>query len=159
MGAVGPQAEVAALQEDVLRLNRAAEEAEQRAGPAQAGAPSAPPASPPIGADMLAMMEAQLGSLSGLIRQKDAEIAGLKVTVQRQCDERVEMLMALNEASKAGAGGAGAGGVGVGKGKAAQGEEEGPPGKGRGRGVSNTIRGNIGAAPGSPWRRKAGGWH
>lgn len=125
----------------------------------QAGAPSAPPASPPIGADMLAMMEAQLGSLSGLIRQKDAEIAGLKVTVQRQCDERVEMLMALNEASKAGAGGAGAGGVGVGKGKAAQGEEEGPPGKGRGRGVSNTIRGNIGAAPGSPWRRKAGGWH
>lgn len=109
-----------------------------------------------VNAGMMEMMEQQLGSLSQIIRSKDQELAALKETVQLQCNERVEMLLELNNL-RSGASSVQKGGAGKGAGLNV--ESDLPPQTGRGRGVSPKSRAGTNVAPGSPWRTKRSGWH
>ncbi len=109
---------------------------------------------------MMSMMETQLTNLSQIIRTKDQELQQLRATVKHQCDERIEMMLELNQTRAAGAKG------GVGKGgadNAPQHQGSSPSGPssptGRGRGMSATSMASGQAAPGSPWRSKRSGWH
>ena len=104
----------------------------------------------------MSMMESQLTSLSQMIRAKDQELEHLRATVKLQCDERIEMMLELNQAR----GAKGGAGKGAAAGAPQQGSSSGPSSPtGRGRGMSTTSRAGGVAAPGSPWRTKRSGWH